>query len=58
MFFGFRGVHGGHPVAGAGEVLSRMIQLARALPVEVQGMAGVIKPLEPALPITVVVVKS
>ena len=27
-------VHGGHPEASAGEVLSRMSRLARALPVE------------------------
>ena len=34
LFFGFSAVHGGHPVTSAGEVLSRVAQLARALPAE------------------------
>jgi hypothetical protein len=47
-------VHGGHPVASVGEVLSRVTRFARALPVEDYGRAGTIKPLEPAFPVTVV----
>lgn len=55
---GFSGaVHGGYPVASTGKVLSRVARLARALPAEDESQAGIIQPLEPAFPITVILIK-
>jgi hypothetical protein len=51
-------VHGGHPVASAGEVLSRVARIARTLPAEDQGQADIIKPHESAFPIIVALIKA
>jgi hypothetical protein len=51
-------MHGGHPVASAGQVLSRVARLTRALPAEDQRPPGIIKPLKSAFLITVVLMNK